>query len=493
MENKDSHFDFTGLDDFKKKEEVKRQEKEKFNSFLKIGKISLASIGLVVALGFAGTYGYKAYQANVDSNIAKVETQLVNTGKENILNLINKETDVNRKTFAQNQVLMNSFLNYKDMVNMLNYEGSLATMNSNNAKLFKDVDTKLKQDSAQISKIYEAVGANRDAKIVQFLNTPKDIEKFDAWKKSLDTNSFMYVGGIINLNKEIVKQLEFLDNTQKEIVSEVQNRLKAGGFDLDKAQRVFTNTISDESREQSQELTHALLELSDTEKALQENGESAARIHNILTEADVDKAKVAIKDIEDEAIAQVVSDRKKVEELIASANQNGGQLPTPTPVAATNPAAAPTTTVVHQGPSFLDYYLLYSFMNAGSSNSSYNAGYSQGLAQANQNRGGAIAALSSNPYTLKNDNSYLSKKLDSKASTSTGLKTAKSTGSNLKTVRSQLDTARAKAAQVKSVRSSELSRISSAKAAKAASAKANSSVSKSGFSGGRSFSSTGGG
>lgn len=106
MENKDSHFDFTGLDDFKKKEEVKRQEKEKFNSFLKIGKISLASIGLVVALGFAGTYGYKAYQANVDSNIAKVETQLVNTGKENILNLINKETDVNRKTFAQIQVIM---------------------------------------------------------------------------------------------------------------------------------------------------------------------------------------------------------------------------------------------------------------------------------------------------------------------------------------------------------------------------------------------------
>lgn len=495
MANNDSHFDFTGLDEFKKKQEVDNQKKEKFNSFLKIGKVSLATVGVVVALVFAGTYGYNAYQANIDSNIAKVETKLVNTGKNNVLEFISKEADVNRKTFAQNQVLMNSFLNYKDMVNMLNYEGSLATMNSNNAKLFKDVDTKLKQDSEQISKIYDAVGADRDKKITQFLNTPKDIEKFDAWKKSIDTNNFMYVGGIINLNKEITKQLEFLDNTQKEIVNEVQNRLKAGGYDLDKAQRVFTNTITDESREQSQELTHALIELSDTERALQENGESSARIHNLLTEADVDKAKIAINDIQNEAIAQVVSDRQKVEQLIASANQNGGQLPTPTPAPATNPAAAPTTTVVHQGPSFLDYYLLYSFMNAGSSGSSYNAGYSQGLAQANQNRTGAMAALSSNPYSLKNDNSYLSKSLDAKASTNTGLKTAKSTGSNLKTVRSQLDTARAKAAQVKSVRSSELSRISSAKAAKAASAKSSSSssVSKGGFSGGRSFSSTGGG
>lgn len=471
---------FTFDNNFKKREAEKVEKQAKFNSFLKMGRNTLVAL-LITAVGVGGTVAvYNLYQTRIDNKIANVESVVKNSNKEGVLGLISKEQSATQQTFAKNQLLINNFGSYKDLIEILSLGPTIAQIHANNAKLYKDTDIKLKQDNVQVSRVYSALEGSRDQKIAQFLDAGADIEKFNKWVSNFKNNQFMYVGGLVELNKDINKQLTFLEQTQNEIIKNVNDKIKSGNYDLNSALSKFYKDVDDETKEQIEDLNLAMLELHDTEQALKENGDNPNRITNLLSDEDVKKTTDALAAIRNEAFAQINSDKEKVQQLIAQANQNGGTLTTPVKVDP-QPNSQPTTQVVHTGPSFLDYYLMYSFMNMGNNTSSFNNGYNQGLA-AGQNRTTPVAALAnSKPYSLKNESSYLNKSLNQKANNNAALRsgfgnTAKTT--DLKSIKSQIESARSRVAQVRSTRQSELSRMGYSNSTKNASSKSNISASR---------------
>lgn len=475
MSENQKEVDFFNSAKDQERSKLKEEKQQRYQSFLKIGKQTLVSLGIVAVLGGGSVFGYKTYQAHIDDEIKAVETTVKSTDRAGVLGLIDKEKTVTQQTYAKNQLLINDFARYKDLIEVINFSNQVAIFNTNNAKLYKDTMERLNGDFQDVSKAYNALNGSRDDKIAEYLNS-QDVKKLGEWNNNYQNKQFMYVGGLINLNKDLVKQLEFLDKTQAEIIENVQQRLKNKDYDLNAAQTAFTGQVNKDAQEQIDDLKNARLELEDTKAALKENDEDPNQIANILTDADVTNASDAMDQVKQEANNQITSDRAKVEALIAQANANNGNLPTQNQQPNTQSGqqttvvnGVPTTQVVHvhSGPTFLDYYLMYSWMNSGSSTTvvnNYNT--TNGAAPAVRSYRPVQALSNNTPYSIKNENSYLNKTLTQKADL-TGNSALKSSlqksslapKANINTLRAQIQTAKARAAQVRTTRASELSRM----------------------------------
>ena len=438
----DFTFDFSGRkQDNERKAELK-QKVEKFNAFKKMGIFAGASVLSVALIGFGGKAIYENVQKATDQSIAEKELIVKATPKIKIVELIERERDVVKSTFAKNQVLLNNYANYRELVEVLTLNSSVASKQNANNKLQKDTLALLDYDQKAVDKVVYALSESRDVK-KDVLLSGDSMGKFTEWATNVKNNEFMYAGGMIALGKDIDKELKFLDDTQKDIMKTVQDKIKAKDFNLDKAQNELTSQVSKDANSEILELRRFQNELSGTEQS------------NMLTDRDIAQAESAMSDLQKEAAVKIRQDREAVEKMIASVNT------APTPVNTSAPSTQPTQQANNSnGWGFAEYYLLYSWMNSGSNNS-YNNGYSAGLnAQNSRNMPAATAAIlnkgSANMYSIKKENSYLNRSIDKRPVERVNGITVERPNINL--LRAKMDLAKQKAEQAVTARREDVAR-----------------------------------
>lgn len=455
---KDKEFDFY--------KNSKLDKEEKFQKFISMGRNVLIGLGVTTALGITAYITYSSHVEGIRDNIVKVEKHINQVSKNDMLNFISQEEKKSNELFMQNQVLITKHGAYKQLIEILGFENNLAKINATNSKTYQSISTSLNKDYEVLNTLYNHMEKeSKSSDDLKFYES--NLDTFNKWKSAYDSKSMVYAFPLVTIQKELNNNLELLEQTQNDIVQDVQSRLRNKNYNLDLAQANIVQGLQSEKNEELEDLKLARMELLDTQAALNENGDNK-NISNLLTEDDLNNASLAMNQLTTEALNVVSEDRLRVEKLIAEASIVG-DLPAPKAEGgATQEAVQPSTTVVNSGPSFLDYYLLYTFMNMGSNNS-YNSGYSQGLAAAGGNAGlnkaNVASSLNTNPYSLKNDSSYLNKNLTQKTNASipntlrnnNGISNAQRT--QLNNTRAQVQSVKAKSAQVRTTRMSELSRM----------------------------------
>ena len=476
-----NQFDFYGKKEESKRLQEAKNTEEKFSKFKKMAITSLA-IGLSAgALTTSSMFIYNKYQEGVNQKIAAVETVVKQNPKENILNLIEKERDTVKKTFASNQLAINEYAKYKDLVDVLNLGGSLGIKNANNSKLQKDSLQFLNADEKSINLVSSTLIETRNKKIDVFLNG-EDIKKYNKWSENVKTNNFMYVGGLINLKKEITQELFYLEDAKQDIIKKVNDKIKTKNYSLDAAQGAITQKLASDVASELNGLKNIRKEVKGTES------------DSILTDKDVSEAQEAMTVLQSEATAKIKEDRATVEAMIAK-TVTTGQAP--------NQSVSYNQT--HQssgGLTFMDYYLIHHWMTAGSTSSGYNAGTNSALVS-NTNKPAtpyvaAMSKSSNNLYDFKKHDSYLNKSMEKSANfnannlSKTGalssvdkIRSLNANKIDVGALRAKMEMAKTKSIQASNMRSAEVSR---ANQAKSSSASSNNSTSKpsSGFSGSRS-------
>jgi hypothetical protein len=479
--NKEVDFDFYGKEAENQRQEIKEQKEIQYNKFLNIGKKAMLSLGLATVL-IGGSYGgYKVHESNVNSKIATVEQTVKATPQTSLVNFINKERGVAQKTYIENQMLINDHGRYKDVIEVLHLENQLSVRNANNAKLYKETLGSLDRDVSALGKVYDTLNASRDQKIMNFLDGGSDLTKLNEWNNNLKSNQFMYVGGLINLNHQLSENLTMLSQTQKDIIQHVQERIKNKDFDLNAAQEHFSKQVQTDAQSEIAELKQIRKDVVATGDLAGEDSDgnllqADPKLQSLLTDEDVSNAEGAMTVYQKEALSQINQDKDKVQQLLAKAAADNGQS-----TQANQPAQsgqvnnmsngqAPTTVVVNRGPSFFDYYMMYSWMNATHPTSTvvHNTYVSPNTYRP------VTPLAQTNMYDIKNQNSYLNKTLAQSPAVSANSNLNSSVSKfgnsatpnvakpNLNAVRAQIDTARAKAAQAQSVRSSEIGRMKAA-------------------------------
>ena len=309
----DFTFDFSGKKQDNQRRQELKQKVEKFNLFKKMGIFATVSVLSVAFVGFGG----KAIDENIrkatDQLIAEKELIVKATPKIKIVELIERERDVVKSTFAKNQILLNNYAKYKELVEVLTLNSNVASKQNANNKLQKDILGMLDHDQKVVDKVVYAIDESRNVK-KDVLLSKDSMGKFTKWAANVKNNEFMYAGGMIALGKDIDKELKFLDDTQKDIVKTVQNKIKAKDFNLDKAQNELNYNVSKDANSEIADLKKVKNELLGTEQS------------NILTDKDIAQAESAMNDLQKEVVAKISQDREVVEKMIASVNSSPVQV-----------------------------------------------------------------------------------------------------------------------------------------------------------------------
>jgi hypothetical protein len=441
----DFTFDFSGKKQDNQRREELKQKVEKFNSFKKMGIFATASVLSVALIGFGGKAIYDNVQKATDNSIAEKVLIIQATPKIKIVELIERERDVVKSTFAKNQVLLNNYANYKELVDVLTLNSSVSSKQNANNKLQKETLALLDYDQKAVDKVVYALTESRDVK-KDVLLSGDAMSKFTKWTVNVKNNEFMYAGGMIALGKDIDKELKFLDDTQKDIMKTVQDKIKAKDFNLDKAQSELNSQVSKDASSEISDLRKVQNELAGTDQS------------SMLTDRDVAQAENAMSDLQKEAAAKIKQDRETVEKMIASVN-SPAQVNTAQP---TQNNQGNTQAQNSNKWGFAEYYLLYSWLNSGSNNNnSYNSGYNAGVnAQYNRSMPTPTAAIlsrgSANMYSIKKENSYLNQSINRRPIERVNGITVERPNINL--IRAQMDLAKQKAQQAVVARQQDVAR-----------------------------------
>lgn len=487
----DLKFDFTGRRAQAEREYAQGIQQQKFNNFKKLGRNALVVVGLVGAL--AG--GHSLYEKHIDSEVATAEVTLKATDEGAVLGLLNREVTETQRLYSQNQLMITRFGEYKELIDIMDMKDQIASQNTSNARLYKQTMASLNGDSEAIHRAYDTLrNPNRDAKIHEYLDG-SDMSVLNRWSDAVKSNNFVYVADMQGLNTNLQGQLKNLETTKHDIIENVQQRLKNKDYNLDAAQANFTKQISDDSTQEVKDLKEAQDEIKDAQTARQDNDESADQnMNNLLTDNDIANAQDAVGQIQNAAYSQLKDDRSKVESLIAQASTN---VDTPASQVAANtptnldfgnqpqnqnqasvgmaPAQGSAPVIVNNYQSsphmsFFDYYLLYNWMNSPTTtvyNTTYvNSGYTAPATTRTYKT--PINVAKSPLYNVTNDSSYINKTLSTNSSLKVGSamqsinKVNGSVGMtrpNITALRSQIDSAKAKATQARSWRAAEFSRM----------------------------------
>lgn len=469
QEKKINTFDF-----YDKQQEKNRvlNEKSKAEKFVKFKKMAITSLAIslsIVVLTTASSFTYLSYQDNINKKIVAVETVIKQNPKENILNLIEREKVAVKKNFANNQLAINDYAKYKDLVDILKLGSSLGIKNANNAKLQKDSLQFLNADEKSINLVSDALTQTRDKKI-NILLKGEDIKKYNQWSESVNLNNFMYVGGLINLNKEINKELAYLEDATQDIIKTVNDKIKTKSYNLDAAQGVIAGKVASDVASEISGLKNIRKEIKGTES------------DSILTDKDVSEAEVAMADLQSAVTSKIKEDRTTVESMIAKAADTPISTATQTPT---------STRQSSGGLTFLDYYLIHHWMSAGSTSSAYSSGYNNALASksgiassldSSKPVNPYVATMSKNPanlYDFKNSDSYLNKSMDKSATSNFNANSLSKTGSlssldkvkgfnankiDVGALRAKMEMAKSKSIQASNMRSAEVVKATQVKA-----------------------------
>lgn len=477
-----------------------------FQKFLNVSKNTMIAAGITLAVGATAVGGYKMYQANLDSKIAAAEVVVKASSADKLIDFIGKEKIANEKTYINNQLLINQYGQYKDVVEVLNKQQEVANYQNRNTQLYNTISKSLNNDILSVNTLFSSTPKTRDEKIAAYVDSG-NVTVAKKWQDAIVTNQFVHVGNMVDLNKQLKGSIDNIEQVRKDIVEQVQGRIKNGDFDLNASQSQFSQTVINQTQAQMSELNQAKKDLAELRNQSVENADGSItrtdpNAQNVITDKDINEASSALATYQNQAINQISGDRAKVEQLIAEAKQQqntqSGNSNANTSIN-TNPGTNSNVVVVNKGPSFLDYYLMYSWMNAISSPSvqhtTVNNHYS-GNSYGNSYQTKPVNTASYKPvnipkpnmYDMNNSNSYLNKQLD-KGSTFGNNSFGKSNEAykkvqqfekskiNMGEIRAKIAESKAKVEQAKSVRATEIKRIETAKTNKyeAAAAKANNS------------------
>lgn len=400
------------------KNKIKTSRIPKIPSFLNLGKKSFFIAGFTLVLVGTGFSINDFYQKKIDLQISKSESILQSSSADNINQQINIEKITNEKTYIRNQLDINKYGKYKDVVEALGKQEEVANYQKRNIANYNSVTNKLSADSFSINELYSNLPKTRNEKIALYVGEEykgsKTIETLQKWNESKSSGKFVYVQSMINLNSQLTASINAIEDLKKEIIQQVQERVKNNDFDLNAASASFAQDVTKQTSEQINEINQAKIDLAELKNQSVENEDgsytvASAEAQNIITDKDLNEATSALKNYEQQAVSQINQDKSKVEELIAS-------IKSPTPASETTPTTTNNTTVVKTGPSFLDYYLMYSWMSAVSSNSNSNSSFNNDLnsniknntvAAVKTNTYKSISVPKDNLYSMNNNNSYL--------------------------------------------------------------------------------------
>lgn len=478
----------TSINDFdfmsKRSSDKPVKTKIDYQKFLNVSKNSMIAIGISLAVGATAIGGYNIYQSNMDSKIAAAEGILKNASAPKIIEFIGKEKIANEKTYITNQLLINQYGTLKDVVEVLNKQQEVANFQSKNTKLYDSITKALNADIVAVDTLFKAPTKTREEKITAYIDNA-NIGAVKKWQDAIVTNQFVHIGNMMDLNKQIKNSLANIEQVKKDILEQVQSRIKNGDFDLNAAQTEFSKNVVGQTQAQISELNQAKKDLNELKNQSVENADGSItkadpNTQNIITDKDLNEAGEALNIYQNQAINQISGDREKVEQLIAQAKQQ--QIPSNV----SNNAHNPNVVVVNNGPSFLDYYLMYSWMNSGSRNTvthttvNYPSEHSNYKAQSRQNNN--INTSNYKPvnipkpkmYDLNNNNSYLNKQLERSpilnnnkfGKSSDAIKKFKQyekTKVSITEIRAKIAESKVKVEQAKGVRAREIKRIETAK------------------------------
>lgn len=496
--------------DFMSKRTAQESIRPKINiqRFLNVGKSTMIAAGLTLAVGATAVGGYKMYQSNIDSKIASAEVVVKASSADKILDFIGKEKIANEKTYISNQLLINQYGQLKDVVEVLNKQQEVANFQSRNTQVYNTITKSLNSDILSVNALYTANPKTRDEKIAAYIDT-SNVGVAKKWEDAITTNQFVHIGNMMDLNKQIKGSLANIEQVKKDILDQVQARIKNGDFDLNAAQTQFSKDVIGQTQSQLNDINQAKKDLADLKNQSVQNEDGSVtrtdpNAQNIITDKDLNDATDALNTYQNQAINQISGDRAKVEQLIAEAKQQQNaqqQTPVQTTVNGTNSNS--NVVVVNRGPSFLDYYLMYSWMNATPtvhhttinypSGSTYsNSNYQTRPVQVNTASYKPVNIPKPNMYDMNNNNSYLNKQLE-RGSTFGNNSFGKSNDAfkkvqqfekskiNISEIRAKIAESKVKVEQAKTVRATEMKKIETAKTNKydAAAAKSKSSNSNS--------------
>ena len=216
----ESDFDFLN-----KKPEVAKKPKVDFSKFLNVSKNAMMATGVALALGITGVGGYKMYQSNIDAKLVKAEAIVAASTSTKIIDFIGKEKVANEKIYINNQMLINQFGQYKEVIEVLNKQSDVLNFQNRNTSTYNTISQALNNDILAVNKLYSVDLKSRDAKIAEFLDTDH-VQVAKKWEDAIVTNQFVHMGNMMDLNKQIKGSLDNFEQVKKDIVENVQARIK---------------------------------------------------------------------------------------------------------------------------------------------------------------------------------------------------------------------------------------------------------------------------
>lgn len=450
--------------------------------------------------------GYTYYQSNIDSKIIAAEQVVKASTSEKLLSFMSKEKEANEKTYINNQLLINQFGQLKEVVEILNKQRQVADFQDKNIKLYNKIEKSINDDILSVNNLYSANPKTRDEKIAVYLEK-NGVNVAKKWEDAITTNRYIHIGNMVDLNKEIKSSVEQTEQIKKDILEQVQTRIKNGDFNLSEAQNKFSKDVIGQTKTELNNINQAKKDLEDLKNlsAQDEDGnvvKTDSNAQNIISNKDLNDAKEALNTYQNEAINQIANDRSKVEQLIAEAKQQNIQQAN---IQSTN-TNHNQNVVINKGPSFLDYYLMYSWINAVNSVSTpttiinnttvhYPSGINNGNVPPRQVQGNATKKSynyvipKQNMYDINNRDSYLNKQLTKETNFgNSGVDRLKNNKQiekskiNIEEIRDKIAKSKIKVENAKTVRLNEIKKIETVKKNKYESAAFSSKSSKSGYS-----------
>lgn len=453
----ESDIDFYGIKAESERQEKQKQKILKHQKFLKVGKNALKAIGFGAVL-FGVSFGIQQkYENNRTEKINAIEKTLHTIPQNQYIKFIDGEKSFAQQLFMNNQLLINNHGQYKDIIEALNIGNQLSINNANNAKLYKETIKALDNDKVLINTAFGTLNADRNEKLKVYVDGGINLNKFNELTihaKDQDKH-LMYVSGLIELGKDLTTNIKNLETTQNKIINEVKTKLKNKEFNLEAAKQKFTENVVNQSNTDIDEVKSIRKELLKTSELVAEdqNGrviEVDPTLKNMLTEEDVQNAESAINVYKNEALSQINKDQENVKSLLSKVEKDSTNT--------TN--SDKTNTNTHSGPSFLDYYLMYHWMNVLSNNNNMTN---------NNNVKSPTPLIQNNLYNLKDQNSHINKSLaqsttDSKGNINKATQNNKSpipAKPDLSKVKANIEAMRSKAAQAQSAKTSVISKMQS--------------------------------
>jgi hypothetical protein len=359
--------------DFINKKNTQEFIKPKINhkKFLNVSKNTIISVGVSLAISAIVVSGYKLYQSNIDSKIAIAETIVKTSSAKEILNFIEKEKIENQKNYINNQLLINKYGSLKELIELLNKQQEVETYQNKNIEIYDKINKALNADILSINSLYSANPKTREEKIATYIDS-NNVEVAKKWEYAITTNQFVYINNMLDLNKQIIESLNNIEQVKKEILEQIQIRIKNSDFDLNVAQNQFSKIVINQIQEQLNELNQVKKDLTELKNQFIENYDSDdssvtktdSNVENIITDKDVNEATEALNIYQNQIINQINRDRAKVEQLISEVKQQQNTQQSTSITNNQNNGNNSNVIVMNREHSFLDYYLMYYWLNA---------------------------------------------------------------------------------------------------------------------------------